>query len=162
MANTIIYPGTFDPFTLGHLDLSQRAAKMADRVVVAVAKEVGSKRTLFSIQQRVQLASEACQGLANVEVKAFEGLLTEFAIAEQANLIMRGIRSGADLDYERPMSELNRKLANDIDYVFLLSEPSLSAISSTLVREVARLGGQTQTLVPDNVEQALQQCFGRQ
>ncbi|WP_119394917.1 pantetheine-phosphate adenylyltransferase [Salinibius halmophilus] len=160
MANTIIYPGTFDPFTLGHLDLTQRAAKMADRVVVAVAQEVGSKRTLFTTDERVAFAKEACQGLNNVEVLGFSGLLTAFAKQQQGNIILRGIRSGADLDYERPMAELNRKLTPGLDYIFLLPEPELSAVSSTLVREIARLGGETHTLVPNNVEQALRQRFG--
>lgn len=160
MANTIIYPGTFDPFTLGHLDLTKRAARMADRVLVAVAQEVGSKRTLFTTDERVMLANDACRGLANVEVMGFSGLLTEFAKQQGGNIILRGIRSGADLDYERPMAELNRKLTTGLDYIFLIPEPDLSAVSSTLVREVARLGGQTHALVPHNVEQALRQRFG--
>lgn len=160
MANTIIYPGTFDPFTLGHLDLTRRASAMAERVVVAVAQEVGSKRTLFTTDERVELARTACDGLTNVKVMGFSGLLTEFAQQQQGNVVLRGIRSGADLDYERPMAELNRKLTQGLDYIFLLPEPELSAVSSTLVREIARLGGQTHSLVPVNVEQALRQRFG--
>lgn len=156
MPRTLIYPGTFDPFTLGHLDLTERAGRIASRVVVAVA-ENGGKNPMFSLEQRLALVSAACAHLPQVEVCSFSGLLIDLAQAENADMVLRGLRSGTDLDYERPMADLNRRLLPGLEVIFMLPAAELAAISSTLVREIHRLGGQTQTLVPDVVQQALTQ-----
>lgn len=153
MSKTLIYPGTFDPFTLGHLDLAERACRIADRVVIAVA-EHSSKQPLFSLAQRCQLVRDSCAHL-RVEVRPFSGLLINLAQEEQADMILRGLRSGTDLDYERPMADLNRRMLPGLEVLFMLPAAELAAISSTLVREIHRLGGNTQPLIPAVVATAL-------
>ncbi len=153
MSKTLIYPGTFDPFTLGHLDLAERACRIADRVVIAVAEHSG-KNTLFSLAERCQLVQESCKHL-RVEVRPFSGLLINLAAEEQAAMILRGLRSGTDLDYERPMADLNRRMQPGLEVLFMLPAAELAAISSSLVREIHRLGGDTSALIPPVVQRAL-------
>ncbi|SFC40693.1 Phosphopantetheine adenylyltransferase [Marinospirillum celere] len=152
-----VYPGTFDPLTLGHQDILQRACQMFDRVVLAIAASPG-KKPLFSLQERIELAQQALVDLPQVEVKGFDGLLVDFMQQQQAQVVLRGLRSGADFDYELPLAQLNRSLTG-VDSVFLPPSPELSFIASSLVREVASLGGPIEHLVHPQIAEALQKKF---
>ena len=149
-----IYPGSFDPVTNGHLDLIERAAKLFDRLFVAVLKNVG-KEPLFTPAERIEMLREATRGWPNVEVDLFGGLLVEYARQKQARVILRGIRAVSDYEYELQMALMNRKLAPEIETVFLLPAEAYSYLSSRLVKEIARLGGSVHGLVPPIVEQRL-------
>jgi pantetheine-phosphate adenylyltransferase len=149
-ARVAICPGSFDPLTNGHVDLIQRAARLFDRVVVAVL--VNEQKTpLLPRDDRVRLAQTVLAGLEGVTVESFEGLLTEFAAARNASAIVRGLRSAADFDYEWPMTVMNRRLRPEIETVFLVPSPEVGAISSRLVKEIWRLGGDISGLVPHAV-----------
>lgn len=150
-----IYPGSFDPVTNGHLDLIERAAKLFDRLIVAVLKNDG-KEPLFTTAERIEMLREATRGWPNVEVDMFGGLLVEYARQKQARVILRGIRAVSDYEYELQMALMNRKLAPEIETVFLLPAEAYSYLSSRLVKEIARLGGSVHGLVPPIVEQRLQ------
>ena len=152
---TAIYSGTFDPITLGHEDVVYRAAQMFDKVVVAVAV-AHHKKTLFSLEERLALAQEVTQDLGNVKVVSFNGLLCDFVHSQGARVIVRGLRSVTDYDYETQMAGMNRHLAPDVDTVFLHTSASVQHISSTLVREIATLGGKVEGLVSPSVLKALQ------
>jgi len=155
---TVIYPGTFDPITNGHVDLVERAAKLFDRVVVAIA--FSEKKTpLFNLDERVELCAEALAGIENVEVKGFSNLLTDFAISENARCVLRGLRAVADFEYEFQLANMNRALYPEFESVFLTPSEHLSYISSTLVREIAALQGDITPFVPDNVSKALTRKF---
>ncbi len=141
-----VYPGTFDPITLGHEDLVRRAATMFDRVVVGVA--VGHhKRAMFTLDERIAMARETLGGVAGIEVVAFSGLVVEFAAAQGACVMLRGLRSSTDYDYESQLAGMNRRLAPSIETVFLPPGDGVQHISSTLVREIAKLGGDVGTFV---------------
>ena len=149
-ARVAICPGSFDPLTNGHVDLIQRAARLFDRVVVAVL--VNEQKTpLLPRDDRVRLAQTVFAGLDGLTVESFEGLLTEFAAARNASAIVRGLRSAADFDYEWPMTVMNRRLRPEIETVFLVPSPEVGAISSRLVKEIWRLGGDISGLVPHAV-----------
>lgn len=149
-APVAICPGSFDPLTNGHVDLIQRAARLFDRVVVAVL--VNEQKTpLLARDDRVRLAQTVFAGLDGVTVESFEGLLTEFAASRNASAIVRGLRSAADFDYEWPMTVMNRRLRPEIETVFLVPSPEVGAISSRLVKEIWRLGGDISGLVPHAV-----------
>ena len=135
-----LYPGTFDPITLGHEDIVRRAAAMFDEVVIAVAR-AHHKKTMFSLDQRVDMTRQALADCPNVRVETFEGLVIEFAQAIGARTMVRGIRSMTDFDYEFQLAGMNRRLAPEIDSVFLNTLDVHQCISSTLVREIATLGG---------------------
>lgn len=150
-----IYPGSFDPVTNGHLDLIERAAQLFDRLIVAVLKNDG-KEPLFTTAERIEMLREATRGWPNVEVDMFGGLLVEYARQKQARVILRGIRAVSDYEYELQMALMNRKLAPEIETVFLLPAEAYSYLSSRLVKEIARLGGSVHGLVPPIVEQRLQ------
>ena len=135
-----LYPGTFDPITLGHEDIVRRAAAMFDEVVIAVAR-AHHKKTMFTLEQRVDMTRQALADCPNVRVETFEGLVIEFAQAIGARTMVRGIRSMTDFDYEFQLAGMNRRLAPEIDSVFLNTLDVHQCISSTLVREVATLGG---------------------
>lgn len=135
-----IYPGTFDPITLGHEDLVRRAAQMFGRVTVAVAM-AHHKKTLFSLEERMDMVRQALQDCPQVQVEPFEGLVTEFAAARGAQAMVRGLRSGTDFDYEAQLAGMNRALQPQIDTIFLTPASQYQHISSTLVREIATLGG---------------------
>ncbi|NDC61266.1 MAG: pantetheine-phosphate adenylyltransferase [Betaproteobacteria bacterium] len=147
-----IYPGTFDPITLGHEDIVRRAASMFDQVVIAVAR-AHHKNTMFSLDQRVDMTRQALADCANVKVHTFEGLVIEFAKSMGAHTMVRGIRSMTDFDYEFQLAGMNRRLAPDIDSVFLNTLDVHQCISSTLVREVANLGGDVAQFVSATVFQ---------
>ena len=137
---TAIYPGTFDPVTLGHIDIIKKASRLFDNVIVAVAP-VAAKKTLFDTVERVEMISLSVVSLKNVGVKRFEGLLVDFAKSNSANLIIRGIRSVSDFDYENQMMQTNRVLEPSIETVFFIPSAGFSFISSTLVREISLNGG---------------------
>ncbi len=141
-----VYSGTFDPFTLGHEDVVRRAAGLFDQLIVAVAV-AHHKKTLFSLEQRVQQVQQAVQGFANVRVMPFDGLIMDFCAAQQASAVVRGVRNLTDFDYESQMAAMNRKLRPQVETVFLLPEAALQCISSTLVREISKLGGDVGQMV---------------
>lgn len=152
---TAVYSGTFDPITLGHEDVVYRAAQMFDKVVVAVAV-AHHKKTMFTLEDRLALAQEVTQDLGNVEVVSFNGLLCDFVHSQGARVIVRGLRSVTDYDYETQMAGMNRHLAPEVDTIFLHTSASVQHISSTLVREISTLGGKVDGLVSPAVLKALQ------
>ncbi len=149
-----IYPGSFDPVTNGHLDLIERATQLFERLIVAVLQNDG-KEPLFTTAERIEMLREATRGWPNVEVDLFGGLLVEYARQKRARVILRGIRAVSDYEYELQMALMNRKLAPEIETVFLLPAEAYSYLSSRLVKEIARLGGSVHGLVPPIVEQRL-------
>ena len=155
---TALYPGTFDPVTMGHLDVATRAARLFDRVIVAVY-DTPSKNLLFSTAERVDLMRAAVAGIANVEVRPFTGRVVGCARETGAATIVRGLRSGPDFEYESQMFFMNRRLEPEVDMVSLMSDQEHTFISSSLLKEVARLGGDITGMVPPHVAGALRQKF---
>jgi pantetheine-phosphate adenylyltransferase len=151
---TAIYPGSYDPVTNGHLDLADRARKVFDRLIIAVLRNV-EKDPLFSLEERVEMLREATRGWENVEVDVFDGLLVEYARRREARVILRGIRAVSDYEYELQMALMNRKLEPELETVFMLPAITYSYLSSSLVKEIARLGGPVHGLVPPIVEERL-------
>ncbi|OPX55740.1 Phosphopantetheine adenylyltransferase [Oceanospirillum multiglobuliferum] len=155
---TVVYPGTFDPITNGHADLIERASKIFDKVIVAIAASP-RKKPLFSLEKRVQLAEAVVAGYGNVEVCGFDCLLTEFLAQQQVRVVMRGLRAVSDFEYELQLANLNRAMAPDVESIFLTPEERNSYISSTLVREIASLNGDVSKFTHPIVEQALKEQF---
>jgi pantetheine-phosphate adenylyltransferase len=149
-----IYPGSFDPVTNGHLDLIERAAKIFDRLIVAVLRNL-DKAPMFTLEERVEMLREATRPWANVEVDVFAGLLVDYAQKRNASIILRGIRAISDYEYELQMAMMNRKLGPNLETVFMIPAEAYSYLSSRLVREIAKLGGPVEGLVPPAVEQRL-------
>lgn len=154
----VIYPGTFDPITFGHIDVIQRAARLFGSVIVAVA-ENSSKNSVFSHSERTEMAQLALQSVAGVHVEGFNGLLVDFATQHQAHTVIRGLRAVSDFEYEMQLAAINRRLDARIETVFMTPAENLNFLSSTLVREIARLGGDVSEFVPANVVAALQAKF---
>ncbi|CAH0267959.1 MULTISPECIES: pantetheine-phosphate adenylyltransferase [Erwinia] len=154
MSTKAIYPGTFDPMTNGHLDIVSRAALMFDSIVLAVAASP-SKKPLFSLEERVALATEVVAHLPNVAVVGFSDLMANFAKAQQANVLVRGLRAVSDFEYELQLAHMNRHLLPTLESVFLMPSEQYSFISSSLMKEVARHGGEVQAFLPAPVYQAL-------
>jgi len=154
MQTTAIYPGTFDPITLGHCDLVRRAGELFDRIIVAIAASP-SKTPVFSLQERIELVQTSLGDVNNVAVLGFDTLLVEFARQQQARVIIRGLRAVSDFEYEFQLAGMNRKLAADIETLFLMPAEQFANISSSLVREVAALGGDVTGFVHDSVREAL-------
>jgi pantetheine-phosphate adenylyltransferase len=154
-----VYPGTFDPLTNGHADLVARAARRFERVIVAVHKSA-PKQPAFDWQQRVGLAREVLAQLPNVSVEAFEGLLVEFARSRQAQIILRGLRAVSDFEYEFQLASMNRQLAPEIETLFMTPDEHYAYVSSSLVREVAALGGDVTPFVHEKVRAALKERLG--
>ena len=152
---TALYPGSFDPITNGHLDIVSRAAKLFDKVVFGIY-EIPDKRLLFSTEERVALAQESCDHLANVEVVRFGGLTVNFARSCGARVIVRGLRMSADFEWEFDMAMMNRKLAPDLELICFMANLKYQFLSSSLLKEVATLGGNVSDLVPEPVAKALQ------
>lgn len=151
-----IYPGTFDPFTRGHEDLVRRASLLFDQVVVAVAESRG-KGPIFSLAERVEIASEVVRPFGNVRVVGFDGLLMDFLRTQNGRVILRGLRAVSDFEYEFQMAGMNRKLFPDVETVFLTPAEEYMFISATMVREIARLGGDVSKFVQPAVLARLQQ-----
>lgn len=156
----VIYPGTFDPITKGHLDLIERATRLFDKVVIGVA-ESPKKRPVFDLAERVRLAQETTVHLSNVEVVGFNSLLAEFLEEQNAQVILRGLRAVSDFEYEFQMANMNRVLAPKVESLFLTPAEQYSYISSTLVREIASLGGDVTKFVAPSVQEALTEKFGQ-
>lgn len=154
MSTKAIYPGTFDPFTLGHLDIVTRAARMFDHIVLAIAASP-SKKPLFSLEERVDLTQQVTVHLDNVEVMGFSDLMANFAKAQQANVLVRGLRAVSDFEYELQLAQMNRHLLPGLESVFLMPSEGFSFVSSSLVKEVARHGGEVEAFLPAPVHQAL-------
>jgi pantetheine-phosphate adenylyltransferase len=153
-----IYPGSFDPITNGHLDVLERATGLFEEVIVGVAKE-NNKQSLFSVEERVALIQQAIPHLPRVRVMPFEGLLVNFARAQNAVALVRGLRAVSDFEFEFQLALMNRKLEPHLETVFLMPREELTYISSRIVKEIGRLGGQIELFVPPNVVQALHQKF---
>lgn len=151
-----VYPGSFDPITNGHLDLIQRGARITDRLIVAVLRNE-QKQPLFSAEERVEMLEEVVRGIPNVEVDSFDGLLVDYAFRKQATVLLRGIRAISDYEYELQMALMNRRLAPEIETVFMMAGEAYSFISSRIVKEVISLGGNITDLVPPSVEARLRQ-----
>ncbi|WP_250656731.1 pantetheine-phosphate adenylyltransferase [Alkalimarinus coralli] len=156
--NIVVYPGTFDPITNGHSDLVERASKMFDKIILAVA-ESPKKSPLLPLEKRVKLAQDSLSHLNNIEVLGFNNLLAEFAQQHGANIILRGIRAVSDFEYEFQLADMNRKLAPGVESVFLTPANHLSYISSTLIREISALGGDVSEFVNPAVVKALNEHF---
>ena len=156
---TALYPGSFDPVTVGHVDVANRAASIFDRVIMAVYGEP-AKALLFDIDERVALCEMAVAHLPNVEVIKFDGLVVRFAKEIAADVIVRGLRSGSDFEFEFDMAFMNRRLEPDADMVFFMASQEYMFISSSLLKEVARLGGDITTMVPPHVAEAVKAKFG--
>ncbi len=154
MPRLAIYPGSFDPLTLGHLDVIERAAQLFDKVIVSVGVN-SAKLPLLTPDQRAKAIAETVAPLANVEVDTFQGLLAEYARSKGASAIVRGLRATADFEYEFQMATVNRKLTGHIETVFLMTKWEHSYLSSTIVKEVARLGGDYTSLVPEPVAKVI-------
>lgn len=154
-----IYPGSFDPITNGHLDVIARGARLTDRLIIGILRNE-NKQILFSVSERIAMLEEVVGCYRNVEIEAFDGLLVDFASQRGASVILRGIRAISDYEYELQMALMNRRLNPSIETVFLMAGEAYSFISSRLVKEVIRLGGNISGLVPPSVERRLQETFG--
>jgi pantetheine-phosphate adenylyltransferase len=153
-----IYPGSFDPITNGHLDLIARSSRLVDRLIISLLRN-DSKKPLFSVQERIEMLGEVIEPYPNVEVDFFDGLLVEHATTRGATLIIRGIRAISDYEYEWQMALMNRRLKPEIETMFLMAGEAHSFISSHMVKEVIRLGGDISDLVPPAVEKRLKHRF---
>ncbi|MPW31285.1 pantetheine-phosphate adenylyltransferase [Agarivorans sp. B2Z047] len=154
MTTRVIYPGTFDPVTNGHSDLIQRAARMFDTVIVAVAASP-SKQPLFSLEERVKLLEQTISANTNIEVIGFTGLLVDLAKQQNANVLLRGLRTGSDFEYEMQLADMNRQLDPNLESVFLTPGEGVSFISSTLIKEVAKHGGEIERFVAPHVAKSV-------
>ncbi len=157
MAISAMYPGTFDPITLGHEDLVRRAARLFDHVVVAIALDTGSKVPMFTYDERVEMAEQALRHHDNVEIKGYSGLTVEYARENGHQVIIRGLRAVSDFEYEFQLANMNRALTEEVETVFLTPTDMYTYISSTLVREVAQLGGDVSGFVSPQVKTAIEE-----
>ena len=154
MRTTAVYPGTFDPITLGHEDLARRAARLFDRVILAVA-DSRAKRPFFTLDERVEMARDAVKDIRNVEVVGFSGLLMRFVQERGARVVVRGLRAVSDFEYEFQLAGMNRGMYPDVETVFLTPGEQFMFISATIVREISVLGGDTSKFVPPHVAERL-------
>ena len=155
---TIVYPGTFDPITNGHIDLIERASKLFDKIIVSIASSK-KKSPLFTIEERISLATECLSHLPNVEIKGFDYLLVNFVKDCDGDAVMRGLRAVSDFEYEFQLANMNRALSPDVESIFLTPAEKFSYISSSLVREISSLQGDVTKFVPPNVADALVKKF---
>ncbi len=156
---TALYPGTFDPVTMGHQDVTERAARLFDHIVVAVY-DTPAKSLLFNTQERVDLFEASVAHLQNVRVVSYRGLTVDCARANRASVILRGLRSGSDFEYEFEMSFMNKHLAPDLEFMYMMTSSAYQYVSSSLTKEVAKLGGNIEGLVADHVRAALRTKLG--
>lgn len=157
---TAIYPGSFDPITFGHLDVMERAAKLFDRLIIAVAKN-DEKQPLFTAEERMKLIGDSIGRRANVEIVSFDGLLVDFARKAGANAVVRGLRAVTDFEYEFQMALMNKTLSPELETVFLTAREAYTYLSSRVIKEVARLGGDISKFVPPPVAAALLKAVRR-
>jgi pantetheine-phosphate adenylyltransferase len=157
---TAIYPGTFDPLTNGHLDIIHRAAKLFDRIIVAVARNDG-KNPLFTQAERLALITKSIQSLPNVSADAFDGLLVDYAERASGQAIIRGLRAVSDFEFEFQLALMNRQLNDRVEAIFMMPKDTYTFLSSRIIKEIARLGGDVSAFVPPQVQAALKQKFGR-
>jgi pantetheine-phosphate adenylyltransferase len=159
---TAIYPGSFDPLTFGHVDVVERSARLFDRVIVSILTN-SSKSPLFTVEERIEIMREILTPrFPNVEIDVFHGLLVDYAKQKKAKVIVRGIRAVTDFEYEFQMALMNRRLAPEIETVFMMPAENYSYLSSRLVKEIAELGGSVKGLVPEIVEKRLRQRFRKE
>lgn len=158
--NIAIYPGSFDPVTRGHIDIIERASKMADELIVGVLNNT-SKRGLFTVEERVDMLIKATEHVPNVKIKAFDGLLVDFAKKSNANIIVRGLRAITDFDYELQMAQTNRALFDGADTIFIPTSIEYSFLSSTTVKEIASFGGDVSKFVTPYVENLLKGKYNK-
>jgi len=151
---TAIYPGSFDPLTNGHLDVIERAAKLFDRVIVAVAKS-DSKNPLFTLEERVELVQGAVRRMKNVSAGSFDGLLVDYVRKCKANAVVRGLRAVSDFEFEFQLALMNRKLNDQFETIFMMPKDTYTFLSSRIVKEIARLGGDVSAFVPVHVRREL-------
>lgn len=157
---TALYPGTFDPITYGHIDIIQRATKVFDRLIVTVASDTGTKQATFTTQQRVEMIEACAKQWHMVTVSSFKGLLVDYARACNVHTVIRGLRAVTDFEYEFQMALTNRSLDPDFECVYLMPSKDYTYLSSTMVKEIARLGGDVNAFVPPNVAEKLRERFG--
>ena len=161
MSAAAMYPGTFDPITLGHEDIVKRAVNVFDRVVIAIAADTGSKAPMFDLEERVELARSALAGIDGVELTSYTGLTGAFARANGLSVNIRALRAVTDIEYEFQLATMNRHLTEEVETVFLTPPETYTFISSSLVREIARLGGDVSEFVSPKVKEALLERLGR-
>ena len=154
-----IYPGSYDPITNGHLDIIERSSSLFDTIIVAVARNTEKVPALFSESERIAMINQSILHLKNVEVDRFNGLLVNYAAEKNGNAIIRGLRALSDFEFEFKMALMNRSLNEEISTVFMMPDEKYTHISSSLVKEVASLGGDISTFVPQHVEHALKESF---
>ncbi len=159
MNNTAVYPGTFDPITFGHIDLIERAAKIFDNVIVAIAANK-NKQPFLTLEERISLADGVLKKHSNVSVTGFDNLLMQFMKEQNSKIILRGLRVVSDFDYEFQLAGMNRKLDSDVESIFLMPAENYTYISSSFVREIAQLKGDVSQFVPKNVVEALHKKLG--
>lgn len=157
---TAVYPGSFDPVHLGHLDVIERAARVFDAVIVAVARN-SEKSALFTVEERLQMLRDATGHLRGVSVESFDGLTVAYAVGKGARVLVKGLRAIGDFEYELKQAAMNQRLQPDLDTVFFMTAPTYFFLSSSLIREVARLHGEVAGLVPAGIEARLRAKFGR-
>jgi pantetheine-phosphate adenylyltransferase len=155
-----VYPGTFDPITNGHCDVVWRGLKLFDEIIVAIAKN-GSKDPLFTVEERLEMVRETFEDVPNIEVDSFDGLLVDYVVHRGADTILRGLRAVSDFEYEFQLGLMNRKLNKDVQTVFLMTGLRWIFISSSIIKEAARFGGNMQGMVPDIVHEKLKERFGK-
>ena len=153
---TAVYPGSFDPVTLGHMDIIERTARMFDHVIIGVLQN-NSKTPLFSVEERVNMIKSITSHLENIEVRSFDGLLVDFVHQCRADVIVRGLRAITDFEYELQMAQTNNKLSPELETVFLTTSLEYSYLSSTIVKEVAAFGGDISQFVPETIERRIQE-----
>ena len=158
LQKTAVVPGSFDPVTLGHIDIISRTSSIFDRVIVSVLNNQ-SKQPLFTVNERISLLEDAVSAHANVEVDAFAGLLIDYVNEKEADVIIKGLRAVSDFEYELQMASINRKLDDNVETFFMMTNPEFSYLSSSIVKELARHGAATSDLVPASVENALRMKF---
>ena len=158
MRKLAIYPGSFDPATNGHIDVIARAARIFDYLIVGVAKQ-SPKSTTFTVDERVNLLRESCSEFKNVKIESFDNLLVDWAVQKNAGVIVRGLRALSDFEYEFQMALTNRKLSPEIETVFLMTREECSCISSSMIKEIAKLGGDVSDFVPEIVAEALRKKY---